>query len=933
MFTRAGGVEAIVSLGQRAADLVLKVASSSSDKTTDDEAAVAYAHGLLNVVVHLLGILVAARPLLESSQTVPLITRDKDARHPEYFEPHAFIVRMRCRVLPFLRGLWQSTWLKTAPLPVIKSILGAIVEIMAADHEEAPSEVTPEATIPSIQQLQAQLRQNNTPDEAAITQLVDMGFHRSSAERALMRSRNNVNAAAELLLSHPHLFPPTPLAPSDAAPAPPPQEPDAVPVPEVPPATGAPEGDATVIPPAEDVGGAVAADESMDTTRDTSDTPNATGPEAESGMASSTNDVTGESSTDDQAVQAASPEIEESAVVLEPERNWKGELDEARAEFRNDVISRAFGLTDNQPALVFEVKNAFVRLGKSQQERGLLSVLQVDSNATSEILAARCRLLALILNDSAFPILQVSSSELQEVMDSIMTTLRRLPEPDKLSTSAIPAWLAPYLLVAEALISLGDGITEVDVPTPEQDIPAAELHSGTRFADERKFIFDLCLGLLKLHDLPRDEMLAVLRLLALLTKEYSMGSAFVDRGGASLLLDHFKGSNKDALTYRSLSFTIIRHATEDALIVEGLIKHHLKRFFALSRNRLTDVGSMVKSTSPLALRDPATYLSACKATCRLATLRPGSSTYTISLEAENKQSESQEKTDAMQVDASSKADPKLAEAIIHYVMSELLKVAKSSTSVQASGATVPSPAISTSPAKEGDSSNPSHVEGSKPFEETGEYTYTCVLMQLLAELLSSYDSCKVAFVSFHKRRPSGTREGTGKSRPAFLGFLLSEILAAHTGLPKEDPLKKPSLSSWATSIIVALCSDIYTTGNVKDASDELTAARKFVLDALAKAMKEISGTETPEARYGRLYGLAELSYRLLSFRSPSPSGGKEETNIHIAKIMLEKNFVATLTAALADADLNYPGMKSLINAIMRPLEHLYVMKAGKGDHF
>ncbi|KAG8921405.1 hypothetical protein FRC01_000265 [Tulasnella sp. 417] len=920
MFTRAGGVEAIVSLGQRAADLVSKVASSS-DKGTDDEAAVAYAYGLLNVVVHLLGVLVAARPLLESSQTVPLITRDKDARHPEYFEPHAFIVRMRHRVLPFLRGLWQSTWLANAPLPVVKSILSAIVEIMAADHEDAPSEATPEATIPSIQQLQAQLRPNNTPDEAAVTQLVDMGFSRANVERALMRSRNNVNAAAELLINHPHLFPAVPPVTSDAAPAPP-QDPNTAPVPEPAPAANAAEGDATEPPPAEGVEVAMAVNEPMDATPSVSDAANAAGLGAETESAPSPDDGTPERSADDQAVQTASGENEETAIVLEPERNWKEELDETRAEFRNQIISRAFSLTDTQPALVFEVKTAFVRLGKSQQERELLSVLQVDPNATSEILAARCRLLALILNDPAFPILQVSSSELQEVMNSVITTLRRLPDVDKLSAATIPSWLAPYLLVAEALISLGDSITEVEVPTPEQDVPTAELQSGTRFADERQFVFDLCLGLLKLRDLARDEMLAVLRLLALLTKEYSIGAAFVDRAGPSLLLDHFKGSNKDALTYRSLGFTIIRHATEDASIVEGLMKHHLKRFFALSRNRLTDVGSMVKSTSPLALRDPATYISACKTTCRLATLRPGSSTYTISLDADTKQPESQEKTDAMQVDASSKADPKLAEVIIHYVMSELLKVAKSPTSVQPSGTTEPAQAQSQLPAKEGGGSSSGQLEGSKPYEETGEYAYTCILMQLLAELLSSYDSCKVAFVSFHKRRSSGVREGTSKSRPAFLGFLLTEILAAHTGLPKEDPLKKPSLSSWATSIIVALCSDIYTTGNVKDASDELTAARKFVLDALAKAMKEVGSGETPDVRYGRLYGLAELCYRLLSFRSPSPSGGKEETNIHIAKIMLEKNFVATLTAALAEADLNYPGMKSLISAIMRPLEHL-----------
>ena len=49
------------------------------------------------------------------------------------------------------------------------------------------------------------------PDENRIRQLTDMGFPRSAAERALLRSRNNVSATTEFLLSHPFPLPPDPI--------------------------------------------------------------------------------------------------------------------------------------------------------------------------------------------------------------------------------------------------------------------------------------------------------------------------------------------------------------------------------------------------------------------------------------------------------------------------------------------------------------------------------------------------------------------------------------------------------------------------------------------------------------------------------------------------------------------------------------------------
>jgi E3 ubiquitin-protein ligase HUWE1 len=49
--------------------------------------------------------------------------------------------------------------------------------------------------------------------------------------------------------------------------------------------------------------------------------------------------------------------------------------------------------------------------------------------------------------------------------------------------------------------------------------------------------------------------------------------------------------------------------------------------------------------------------------------------------------------------------------------------------------------------------------------------------------------------------------------------------------------------------------------------------------------------------------------------------------------MLEKNFVSTLTSALADVDLNYPSINLLVNQILKPTELLtkVVSKVGRND--
>ncbi|PWN48958.1 DUF913-domain-containing protein [Violaceomyces palustris] len=319
------------------------------------------------------------------------------------------------------------------------------------------------------------------------------------------------------------------------------------------------------------------------------------------------------------------------------------------------------------------------------------------------------------------------------------------------------------------------------------------------------------------------------------------------------------------------------------------------------------------------------------------------------------------------------------DAVMQFLLSEMLKhgkdgsasgVKKSSTATTtpapASGA-LPKPAISPqtaavvgdqaiSEANQGGATNEASGDESKVAseEEDSTYFYTCFIMQCLTELLSSYTSCKVSFINFSKKRLFGNaaaasavgtsagqhaREPHTPHRPRMgvLNFFLSDMVPAGFLQKYEhsELRKRMAQSNWAMSVIVALTADITLHTDVKEVAVELINVRKVVLDAVAKAIKDASvSTEPIEIRYGRLYALADLCYRLLTARPNSHAGKQtEDLTLHMAKTMLEKNFVNVLTSALADVDLNLPSVKNLLDAILKPLQHLTKVanKMGKAE--
>ncbi|KNZ55488.1 hypothetical protein VP01_2663g5 [Puccinia sorghi] len=199
--------------------------------------------------------------------------------------------------------------------------------------------------------------------------------------------------------------------------------------------------------------------------------------------------------------------------------------------------------------------------------------------------------------------------------------------------------------------------------------------------------------------------------------------------------------------------------------------------------------------------------------------------------------------------------------------------------------------------------------------QVAAFSHACFIMSWMSELLASYNECKISFMSSHHRKGKSPAKSStssssfispdAKSKHEILNFMLCDLIP--TG-PLSQPnttesQKKSAIASWAIMVLVALC---HEPNAGKEPSDVVTTARSFVLSGLARAIQDAIVSEEPvDTRYGRL-----------------PSTSPSEAPIQIAKIMLEKNFAALLSNALADVDLNFPSVQRLLNSILRPLEHL-----------
>ncbi|KAJ7770214.1 hypothetical protein DFH07DRAFT_269298 [Mycena maculata] len=840
----------------------------TEDRSELEKQELVHAYGGLKVALHLIHPLISSKPLFDSGQTLLMVTRDKKDTDPGYFEPHNFLVKLRLAALPVLRALWEAPWLISAPLSVSRSIVQTVLELTNGEGEEVKGDAPGEGGAGIPRPLGA--------DEGRIRQLTDMGFPRSAAERALARTQNNLNAATDLLLSHPFPLPPDP-----------------VPGPE-------PAADAGPDDPTEPMEEAIPIDPASD-----AETP-----------------------------------VEPEAEIVTPEptgkntEQWRSELDEAREPLRAGISRQALLLVDEHLSLIFHLHVAFIRPSNAHQQQAVRDLVDdikdfspFAYDVQEQPLANRCRLLALVLCETPSSL----SQELRvTLMDSLLALLLSNPVSIDPEHPSIPRWLAAHLLVTEALFTLADEPRAITFPKEDEPIVPHEIPTGPLLTEARTIVFDFCLRLLAIPDLPNDELLSTLRLFVLLTRDHEAASQFVKRDGLAMLFRRLKASAVPGSS--SYIATILRHIVEDAGTVQNIMKQAIKRYFAQPRTNVVEAGTFVRNCSAMALRDSRTFITVTESLCQLVS--PFASSQHLKLKdqsAEDKPTAEPEPeiVPQMQVDISTAVplSNESLEPVVHFLIAELMRSTKPDpTPSPEVGAAVSDPGSAPDASSAEPQTDPTTEESTDPASKD-RYQYSCFLMQCLTELLFSYDSCKLAFLSYSsKKRPSpSSKDIPNKLRTTTLHFLLSDLISFETinPQPNSDARDRITVCNWAMSLLVALCVDTSSTHELKDVSPELVSVRKFVLEAISRAIKDLSASESVEGRYGRLLALADLCHRLLTVRfNTSSRKNQDDTPTHIAKVMLEKNFVATLTTALSEVDLNYPNVRGLVASILRPLEYL-----------
>ena len=898
-FYRKGGLDAIVTICRSFTRTISEHSQTrAEDRTEIANQALGHAYNGIKVALHLLYSLTSSKPIFESSQTILLLTRDKKDTDPDYFEPHNFLVKTRLAVLPIVRDLWEAPWLVSSPQNLIKSVVQVVLEILNGDGEESPPDTSPH-TVPGASSLSMggpSLFRVTVPEENRVRQLTDMGFSRSAAERALIRTHNNVNAATELLLSNPFRFQ------NDSEP---------------------------VASQAQEVEGSGEA---------SGDAPPTAVEAPPPGETSIQDDVTSPSPGDQQTVEVDSRPPGKSAD------EWRNELNTMREPLKSEVGRLALRLVDEHPDLIFDVHNAFVGRDDGYQRSSVrlliddIPSLAANSQDREQHLAVRCRLLALVLNEAPASFAATVMGDEQGFMDVVLTLLLSFSIDIAAEQTTIPKWLAALMLVAEALLSLSEDPRSITLPKEGDPIVAQEILTGPPYDKARAVLFDFSLRLLALPGLPRDELLASLRLLVFMTRDHDLAMQFVKRDGVPLLFKSLKSSSGGVAGSQSYVSIILRHIVEDPVVLRHIMREEVQRFFSHPRTRTVDATGYVRACNALALRDPKAFIDITKSLAQLE--RPFAYMSQIIPKGQDSQeggTSSRESGKVPKPHTGSQAEitahslpspPEYFEAVVHFLIGELVEVVRSS-SRPSEGAPNPESTSPEASSAEGDLSHPSQPE-KKPAGEAqdskSDHYYSGFLMQSLTELMFSYDACKTAFLSYSPSKRSGvaSKDAT-KGRLTALNFVLSDLVSFRTidPDPNSDARNKVPLCNWAMSLVVALCVDTSSSQPIKDVSPELIAVRKTVLEAISRAIKDPSQSESLDARYGRLLALADLCYRLLTVRfNPGLRKPHEETPTHIAKIMLEKNFVSTLTNALAEVDLNYPNVRVVVAAMLKPLELL-----------
>ncbi|KAF1812603.1 hypothetical protein P152DRAFT_482087 [Eremomyces bilateralis CBS 781.70] len=661
------------------------------------------------------------------------------------------------------------------------------------------------------------------------------------------------------------------------------------------------------------------------------------------------------------------------------------DLDELRASLRTNMIDRILDVLNVHPDLTFELAdliNATISKAADQtslrQEIGTILVqslisLKMDDDekpedwrAQGKKIASCAHLLALTLQDRQF--YNAALSDLKDNFEALIGFIRIYPVgADEESVT----WVGQVLLILEKLLSHDLQPNQIKWTAPSEDtedFDIAPISPPEQFLplEEKQKLLQSLIKILPKIGKDATLALSVIRALVMLTRTHKLAKQLGEKQNIRslfLMVRQLNGLGSNKL--QNGFMLILRHIVEDDEIIRNIMRNEIQQAFESRSQRPNDVATYVRQMSHLVLRSPDIFVEVTTEKLRFTRWDTRMSSLTLkkdenteSGEGENSENKEEPKEQAKPDASAGKSQEIKApvvghpDGVIHYLLCELLAYKDVKDAEQkekpeqeerpagdetATNSQLLSVDTGTSDdaasVASADVTPPRTDQKFKPEDHT-IYMYRCFLLQCLAELLSSYNRTKIEFINF-SRKSDPQNSTPSKPRAGILNYLLNSLVPTGSIAHPNDieSKKNSSTSGWAVSVLVALCSETGETGTTRKAKDEaepdsdLIFVRKFVLDHAIRAFKDAQGSSDPlEMKYSRLLGLSDLFHRMLVRPPqgssapgviPDPSSPKQ-----LAKMMYEKNFVATLTNATTEIDLNFPNAKRAIKYILKPLKYL-----------
>jgi E3 ubiquitin-protein ligase HUWE1 len=890
-FHSKGGLAALLDITKSLAE---SLPSLDKDNPADNERLLAIPANLKKLF-SLIRLFTTDSIINESPQSGYLTNRDRHKDQGHYFLVSTFLTDTRATCLPVLTDLLSL--LNKLDKVTTQLLLTTLCDLILGGPEEFHSDAG---------------KYENEPEEDSLHRLSQHGFDRGHAYAALMAHGNVEAAALEYLLSRRNVVPPPQPGDMSRSPSPPFQagmdefvEHRALPFPPLPGQPVNPQGDTH----------AMDIDPSADTHMDI-DPPN---PEA-----------TSSSSVD----KGKAVEIVETRVET---------LARLRTEFSGNLENYVTDILVYHPDLPFELARLIKSVGKWEsnewiQERMLelaarLASLEDDKRTKAKEIAACAHVLGLLLSEKRY--YDNAEAGIVVFLDSFVGFLSVEKEIET-------PWISSVSLIIEIIVREIEWrqCKKRQDPAFNLDIPEIEPEFYRRLLDK-------LIDILKSDLADETVILCVLRLLVHLTRDGQYARVFREKNGIQSLLQlNYRHAGKTTFKVTDPTIIIIRQIVEDDKIVLATMRSVVQSVLDVgaNRGRYVDLSELLRNKHAEVLRDPNLFSHAVEQLAKLvgwSSSNPNShklskkqpeQTVAYPPKPENDVQVKDTKPDLPETPKKSTLELSYSSGVVQILLTELLSHhADATPSTKKEEAPI---STNTGLAQGTDSNNapPNQSRTKLTPEEAKEYAYTLFLLQALSELVGSYNNCKLEFVNYSRRGQSREPLTPSKPRSMMLNYLLNDLLptgvASYTVHASQDMdlERRRGISQLVSSVISSLCKKTPEFYGHDDRPDLLVNVRKFVLEGIARSLKEtLASTGPAQQRYSRYTSLAELCRKLLASQMPLPMAQMQidvASSSEMAKLMFEKGFVGLLTSVVAEIELDFPDVRLVINDVLSSLRDL-----------